>query len=110
LSDAYDWLLFLTDRGLSIFIDELLLNPSEKYKPVQKAFLDSYNSVGGVKKKAKNQFTKVQMNKNADLLLQEYFKENREKIAGWINVISPKNGKLEDVKNQIALLSKKNWN
>lgn len=110
LSDAYDWLLFLTDRGLAIFIDELLLNPKEVYKPVQKAFLESYDAAKGAKKRyGKNQFTKVQMNEKADLLLQDYFRENREKIKGWINIISPKNNRLDELKQQITKLSNKKW-
>ncbi|MDR3250761.1 MAG: hypothetical protein LBT42_03745, partial [Tannerella sp.] len=31
LAQSYDWLLFLTDKGLSEFIDSLLLNPSKQY-------------------------------------------------------------------------------
>jgi hypothetical protein len=110
LSNAYDWLLFLTDRGLAIFIDELLLNPKSEYLPVQKAFLESYDGQKGVKKVyGKNQFTKVQINEKADLLLQKYFREKREDIKTWINVISPKNIKIDELKKQITKLSKKDW-
>jgi hypothetical protein len=110
LKDAYDWLLFLTDSGLAMFIDELLLNPSNDYSPVQQAFLSSYNSEKGSKKQyGKNQFTKVQINEEADLLLQKYFRENREKVKSWLNVISPKGGTLDALKEQLLELSKKDW-
>ncbi len=108
LSCSYDWLVFLTDGGLAMFIDELLLNPLKKYKPVQKAFLDSYD-IGKGGKKRQNQFTKVQMNQKADFLLQEYFRENRNKIEKWLYVISPKDLTVKRLRKQITILSKKNW-
>ena len=42
LAQAYDWLLFLTDRGLSEFIEKLILNPTQSLKPVSEAFRASY--------------------------------------------------------------------
>ena len=110
LSYSYDWLVFLNDEGLAVFIDELLLNPSKEYKPVQKAFLDSYDASKESKKRyGKNQFTKVQMNERADFLLQKYFRENRGKIEKWLNIISPKGLDVEELKEQITALSKKDW-
>lgn len=110
LSDAYDWLLFLSDKGLATFIDELILKPKTEYKSVQKAFLNSYDATKSAKKRyGKNQFTKVQMNEEADLLLQKYFKENRTKIKGWINIISPKDTDIDALRKQIAKLSAKKW-
>ncbi len=111
LKDAYDWLLFLTDRGIATFIDELLLNPSKEYKPVRDAFLVSYLNVKGkAMQYGKNQFTKVQMNREADQLLQKYFHQNRKKIRNWINIISPAGLTLEMLKTQITKLSNKDWN
>lgn len=108
LSDAYDWLLFLTDKGLAVFIEELLSNPSKKYIPVKDAFLKSYDSNKGIKQRyGKNQFTKVQMNEDADVLLQDYFRDNRAKIKDWINVISPKNFDIEILHSQLEALKKK---
>lgn len=110
LSDAYDWLLFLTDKGLAIFIDELLLNPKIEYKPAQAAFLESYDAIKSVGKRyGKNQFTKVQINEKADLALQSYFLKNRTKIKEWINIISPKNTTIDELKQQIVKLSEKKW-
>ena len=42
LAQSYDWLLFLTDAGLSQFIDKLLLNPTPELEPAREAFLASY--------------------------------------------------------------------
>ena len=111
LRDAYDWLLFLTDVGIATFIDELLLNPIKEYLEVKKAFLTSYSGNGKlIKKYGKNQFTKAQMNKEADLLLQKYFKENRSKIANWINILTPVKESLDGLKFQLNQLNKKDWN
>lgn len=110
LRDAYDWLLFLTDVGIATFIDDLLLNPKREYLPVKKAFLASYSGNGKiVKKYGKNQFTKAQINKDADLLLQKYFRENREKIKTWLNVITPANRDIEILREQHKKLSAKDW-
>jgi len=110
LRDAYDWLLFLTDNGIATFIDELLLNPQRKYLPVRKAFLASYSGNGKkIKKYGKNQFTKAQINKDADLLLQEYFRDNREKIKTWLNIITPVNQEIEMLREQLKTLSAKDW-
>ena len=110
LGCSYDWLVFLTDGGLAAFINDLLLNPSKEYKPVQKAFLDSYDTKKGKQKRYnKNQFTKVQMNEKADFLLQEYFRKNRRRAEKWLNIISPKNLTIKELKEQITILSEKDW-
>lgn len=113
LRDAYDWLLFLTDHGLATFVDELLLNPKGDYFKVQQAFLASYASEGAkesIRKSGKNQFTKAQINREADLLLQKYFKENREKIESWFNIIIPIKKSLNDLREQLKSLNSKDWN
>lgn len=110
LRDAYDWLLFLTDEGLATFIEELLLNPKEAYKPAQTAFLSSYTSgKDGVRKTGKNQFTKAQIGTKADQALQDYFRQNREKIAKWFNIITPDNTSIDELREEIKTLSEKNW-
>lgn len=67
LAQSYDWLLFLTDKGLSEFIDHLLFNPKKEQQLIRAVFLSSYTEG-----KRKNQFTKVQMNLEADKILLEY--------------------------------------
>ena len=52
---------------------------------------------------------KVKMNYDADIALNLYFKENSSKIENWFNVISPKKRKLDMLKNEIKILTKKDW-
>lgn len=104
LAQSYDWLLFLTDKGLSGFIGNLLFKPAKEYRLVRNAFLASYTET-----KKKNQFTKVQMNIEADRLLLKYFKENITMIDGWFNVISPKGKNLPVLKSELDALKNKDW-
>ena len=110
LRDAYDWLLFLTDEGLATFIEELLLSPKEEYKPAQTAFLASYTSgTDGIRKTGKNQFTKAQIGVTADEVIQNYFRHNREKIAKWFNIITPDDVTIDELREEIKILSSKKW-
>lgn len=104
LAQSYDWLLFLTDAGLAEFITELLLEPKDLLEPARNAFLASYTAV-----KKKNSFTKVQMDYEADQVLQSYFRDHRERIEQWFNIITPKNGTVQDIHFQISQLRDKNW-
>ncbi|MCC6548433.1 MAG: hypothetical protein IT279_00030 [Ignavibacteriaceae bacterium] len=104
LAQSYDWLLFLHDKGLSKFIDNLLVSPSNKYKPIKDTFLSSYTEG-----KRKNQFTKVQMNFEADKLLLEYFNKNIDTIEKWFNIITPKDKELSHLKEELDALSAKKW-
>jgi hypothetical protein len=104
LAQSYDWLLFLTDQGLSDFIEKLLFNPTLENAFLKQTFLASYTEG-----KKKNEFTKVQMNIKADALLLKYFRENIEEIEGWFNVISPSKKTLANLKEEMAKLRDKNW-
>ena len=104
LAQSYDWLLFLTDQGLSDFIDKLLLNPVPEFQFLRDTFLASYTEG-----KKKNQFTKVQMNIEADRILQKYFKENSKIVEKWFNVISPSKKDLTTLKDELDELKNKNW-
>ena len=104
LAQSYDWLLFLTDKGLSHFIDTLIIRPKNEFKPVREIFRSSY-----AEGKKKNQFTKVQMNLEADRILIDYFKANLKEIQNWFNVISPKNKKISVLKEELNQLKEKNW-
>lgn len=104
LAQSYDWLIFLTDNGLSQFIDELLLNPIHKYIKVQEAFKDSYTA-----NKKRNVFTKVRMNLDADAILLKYFYDKQREIEGWFNIIAPEGKNITDLKDQLIELSSKNW-
>ena len=104
LAQSYDWLLFLSDRGLADFIQELLLAPAPLLEPARKAFLASYAA-----EKKGNRFTKVSMDVEADLVLQEYFKTHRDRVQGWFNVIAPAPGMLETLQQELLTLQTKNW-
>ncbi len=104
LAQSYDWLLFLTDQGLSQFIDKLLFNPLPEYILLKETFLASYTEG-----KKKNEFTKVQMNIQADTLLLNYFQENIDMIEGWFNVISPRTKNLANLQEELAHLKNKHW-
>jgi hypothetical protein len=104
LAQSYDWLLFLTDQGLSDFIDKLLLNPTPEYQFLRDTFLSSYTEG-----KKKNQFTKVQMNIEADRILLKYFKDNIETVEKWFNVISPSKKSLAILRDELAELKNKTW-
>lgn len=104
LAQSYDWLLFLTDIGLSQFITDLLLSPHRKYAPIKDAFLNSYKEG-----KKTNNFTKVKMQIEAHDALCAYFKDNIKNIESWFNIISPEDKSLFELKEQISLLQNKNW-
>lgn len=104
LAQSYDWLLFLTDKGLAEFIEKLLFKPTKTFRPVRDAFISSYT-----KGKKKNQFTKVQMNIEADKILLDYFRKNISTIDGWFNIISPKKKNLSTLKDELQELKNKNW-
>lgn len=104
LAQSYDWLLFLTDRGLAEFIENLLLTPVPEVKHIREIFLSSYREG-----KKKNAFTKVQMDIEADRTLLKYFESNLSSIESWFNVISPKGKQLINLKNELDALKNKNW-
>ncbi|NQU77387.1 hypothetical protein HQ544_01685 [Candidatus Falkowbacteria bacterium] len=104
LSHAYDWLVFLTDQGISEFIEKLILSPNKEYSSIKRAFTASYS-----KHKKKNQFTKVQMDYLADQSLQKYFSVNIKKIEKWFNIITPKTNSLAQLKEELNILSSKSW-
>ncbi|MBN1999160.1 hypothetical protein JW935_16490 [candidate division KSB1 bacterium] len=104
LAQSYDWLLFLTDAGLSDFVESLLVKPAKQYRPIRDAFVKSYTG-----KRGENRFTKVKIALAADLALQEYFKSNTDKVEGWFNVISPAGRSVAELKRELTLLAGKNW-
>ena len=104
LAQSYDWLLFLTDAGLSQFIDELLYHPVPELAEAKRAFLASYTGERGV-----NQFTKSKINLAADAALQSYFASRRDAIRGWFNVIAPARRELDELHSELTTLAGKNW-
>lgn len=104
LRESYDWLVFLTDTGLSEFVESLLLEPQPRYAAIRDAFTQSYTGA-----KRDNRFTKVKISLSADLALQEYFSTNQEMVEKWFNVISPAGRPLSELKEELGLLAAKNW-
>ena len=101
LAQSYDWLLFLTDRGLSKFINDLLLNPCDDLKPVSDAFERSYSG----QKRVANRLTKVRIDVDADRTLQRYFSQHNEEIEKWFNVIAPTDGTLDSLQTDLRTLA-----
>ena len=104
LAQSYDWLLFLTDKGISEFITDLLIDPSPRYDAVKSAFRRSYSA-----DKKGNVFTKVKMDYGSDKVLCRYFSDNLKRIESWFNVISPKGQSLGKMKRDLSVLTKKDW-
>lgn len=103
LAQSYDWLLFLTDEGLSQFITDLLINPRDEYSPIRDAFMASYQT------DASNMFTKKRMELNAHFALDSYFSTHINEIESWFNVIAPDNGSLNNLKEVLFILKTKDW-
>ena len=106
LAQSYDWLIFLSDEGLSEFITELLLKPVRLLEPAREAFLESYQAKG---KKKGNRFTKVKMDLKADRVLTSYFTNNASKIEKWFNIISPKDMSIGELRSEMSTLRQKDW-
>ena len=87
LADSYDWLLFLTDQGLAAFIDDALLGGDADMAQTRLAFEERTVRRQGT-------FTKTTLPADADRELTRYFARNRERIAGWFNIITPEGGTL----------------
>lgn len=105
LSQSYDWLIFLTDKGLAQFVTDLLLNPKPCYAQVKKAFEDSYKEG-----KKTNIFTKSKISLDAHNAISSYFSNNIAIIErDWFNIISPEKKNLTNLKDVLCLLKNKDW-
>lgn len=109
LAQSYDWLLFLTDKGLSEFITELLISPQKEYEAVRDAFIKSYSLSENSSNKNNNVFTKKKIKMNAHFALDTYFDANIARIENWFNVISPNNETIKDLKQILVTLKNKDW-
>lgn len=104
LANSYDWLLFLTDAGLSEFVSSLLLHPKSQYQAVRDAFISSYKEG----KKA-NVFTKTKIDMAAHEALCKFFSDNINRVEGWFNVIAPEDRDITSLKNSLIGLTNKKW-
>ena len=103
LAQSYDWLLFLSDAGLSEFIESCLL--SDDHLEIKNAFESSYQDG----KKDNNRFTKAAINMDAHFALKDYFSRNKDSILSWFNLIAPCNKTVADLQNQLTVLQGKQW-
>lgn len=71
LANSFDWLLFLSDNGLTEFVEELLLEPRKDMQIVRDSFISTYSPDSKIRA-----FTKSKMPVMADLQLQKYFNNN----------------------------------
>lgn len=104
LAQSYDWLLFLTDNGLTQFIERLLLKPSTELEPARRAFLESYSG-----SKGNNKFTKIKMDLEADKALRRYFAIHEDEVESWYNVISPSGNDITKLRADLQRLADKDW-
>ena len=104
LAQSYDWLLFLTDRGLSKFITKLLIEPDESYLAVKECFSRKY---GPATKRTSCSFTKKRIGFEADKALSLFFCRNITEIESWFNVITPVDKSISDLKDFLKKLDRK---
>jgi len=83
LAQSYDWLLFLTDNALSEFIQTALLGNDSRFTATRKAFHLTYSGTA-----KSTTFTKVTIDRKADLELTEYF-ASEQPWHRWFNSITP---------------------
>ncbi len=103
LAQSYDWLIFLTDEGISFFTENFILKPLPGLAGVRDAFYSSYSG-----KKGSNRFTKVKMDIKADLVLKKYFSNNLEVVESWFNIITPKKD-FAILRHELKTLQEKDW-
>ncbi|MCY4056067.1 MAG: hypothetical protein OXF67_09485 [Cyanobacteria bacterium MAG CAR4_bin_6] len=101
LAQSYDWLLFLTDNGLTKFIVDLLLQPADELKSASAAFHQSYSGQRG-----NNRFTKIRIDTKADRVLRAYFTKYESRVETWFNVIAPDGGTLTSLRADLGSLAK----
>ena len=104
LAQSYDWLLFLNDAGIAQFAQDMLLAPQGRRQAVQEAFVNSYG-----RETRSNVFTKVRMSLDADLALQDYFRENKRTVDKWFSVLSPRGRRLGSLRKELRTLASKDW-
>ena len=105
LAQSYDWLLFLTDAGISRFVDDLLIHPAREYRLVQAAFARSYSG----RARGDNVFTKVRIDLAADRAIRSYLQSGSFDIESAFNVISPRARTIRELAAELAMLAGKNW-
>ncbi len=80
------------------------MKPVAELQPAREAFLASYNA-----EKRGNCFTKVKIRVEADLALKHYFATREAEIEGWFNVVAPRRGTIEHLRDDLVKLANKDW-
>ncbi|MBQ6657439.1 MAG: hypothetical protein IJM64_09175 [Ottowia sp.] len=105
LSESYDWLLFLTDEGLTSFINDMLLGEAAHLTATYRAFQRCYADDASNNDK----FTKSSMPMLADIELTKYFSDNLERITGWFNIVAPAGGTVPYLMELLRDLAHIDW-
>lgn len=100
LSNSYDWLLFLTDSGLTEFVKDIF--DIDKCK---ESFKYSYSIDTITSKKNSNIFTKSCISYEADKSLTAYFKDNINKIETWFEILNKEDKSINDLYQQLKSLN-----
>ena len=100
LAQSYDWLLFLTDEGLTKFLRDIFITKSNECEAVKTAFAKSYK-----RGKSGNCFTKTRMDIDADRALTRYFFQKDIRMQSWFNVIAPKGKTIDELKSMLNELA-----
>ena len=56
-----------------------------------------------------NRFTKIRMAVDADEALRSYFTAHEAEVETWFNVISPRDGTIENLQADLRKLAAKDW-
>ena len=99
LNHSYDWLLFLSDDGLTSFIQAIF-----KFPACKEAFTHSYSLNQKTGKKNANCFTKSIISVDADMELTCFFSKNIQEIESWFNILTPHYTNLSELKIQLNKL------
>tara|TARA_B100001540_G_C15792289_1_gene636035 strand:- start:737 stop:1867 length:1131 start_codon:yes stop_codon:yes gene_type:complete len=94
LKQSYDWLLFVSDKGVTQFYQDII-----KIKEIKKC----------LEQTDYKEFSKQKLCYDAHLKLVEYFEKNIKSIESWLEIITDSKLKIKDLKDQIDNLSNKNW-
>jgi len=95
LAHSYDWLLFLTDQGLSTFVKECLV----KDTIISNAFRNSHD-----KHMPSEKMTKVTLPIEAHFELLKYFSTNDKATDSWFNILTPRALSIAELKQSMKTL------
>ena len=104
LKNAYDWLLFLSDEGLTEFAGMALISPSKALLPVKSAFERAYTEAGSGPR-----MTKVEIERAAHIALEDFVAGSLAEVEAWFRVVQPQGAAVGLLKQELQTLSGKPW-